>query len=161
MCRSTSNWWAPCRHFLGFFDNVLWCQWGRSILLVWSWRNWWFFLVPEPMLHMQHWKYQEENFTPKSTNRLWVIYYLYSSLRIFENSTHSSKILGEFLFLLFFFFLSFRLLPISPFNSLLPWPNLSPNLFLTLHLGSAWLNLALLLFYFIFEWNSKPQLGEF
>ena len=56
--------------------------------------------------------------------------------------------LGKFLFLLFIFFflLSFRLLPISPFNSLLPWPNL----------GSA-----LLLFYFIFELNFKPQLGEF
>ena len=36
--------------------------------------------------------------------------------------------LGEFLFHLFRFFLlllSFRCLPISPFNSLLPWPNLS------------------------------------
>ena len=54
-----------------------------------------FFLVPEPMLHMQHWKHQDENFTPKSTNRLWVIYYLYSSLRIFENNTHSSKILKK------------------------------------------------------------------
>jgi len=28
-------------------------------------------------------------------------------------------------------------------------------------LGSAWLSFALLLFYFIFEWNFKPQLGEF
>ena len=37
---------------------------------------------------------------------------------------------------------SFRLLPISPFNSLLPWPNLS-----------FWLSFSLLLFYFIFEWN--------
>ena len=71
----------------------------------------------------------------------------------------SRKRLGEYLVLLSFFFLllsSFCLMPISPF--LLPFTlnKPIPNLFLT-----SWLSLAQLLFYFIFEWNFKPQLGEF
>ena len=86
--------------------------------------------------------------------------------------------LGEFLFLLFIFLLlssAFCLLVLlTPFyldqtvhksfqfglawfsltqlNS--AWPSLA-------QLGSSWLSFALLLFYFIIEWNFKPQLGAF
>ena len=44
----------------------------------------------------------------------------------FSQTILTRQSLGEFLFLLFIFLsFLFRLFPISPFNSLLPWPNLS------------------------------------
>ena len=51
-----------------------------------------------------------------------------------------------------FNFLLFCILPINPFNSLLPWP----NIFLTFQLSSAWLSLAQL----GSAWHSLAQLGS-